>query len=261
MGLRTTCLMLSALILGAQHSFALGATGPDLSNNIRIASQVLRYDLQYRVYLPPGYESLSSLPVLYMTDGQHYASKLSVPVQMDRLIKSKKTKPAIAVFIDPRDPDKLSDNRRQQEFFCNTHYVRFITDELVREIDANYKTSSTAADRVILGLSFGGLNSACMGLLAYQTFTGIAMQSPALHPAPNIRGAYKDTDKLPLKIFLSSGNKNDNEVKTRAFKKILEAKGYPLKYIEVDGEHNWANWKPLIDDVLLYYFALDAREG
>lgn len=28
-----------------------------------------------------------------------------------------------------------------------------------------------------------------------------------------------------------------------------------MKYLEVPFEHNWGNWKPLLDDVLLYFFS------
>jgi len=34
-------------------------------------------------------------------------------------------------------------------------------------------------------------------------------------------------------------------------RKLLREKGYPLKYVEVPYGHNW---KPLIDDVLLYFY-------
>ena len=59
---------------------------------------------------------------------------------------------------------------------------------------------------------------------------------------------------LPLKIFLSTGSPNDNTKANRRFRTVLEEKGYPLKYIETQQGHNWDNWRPLIDDVLLYFY-------
>lgn len=37
-------------------------------------------------------------------------------------------------------------------------------------------------------------------------------------------------------------------------RKLLREKGYPLKYVEVPNGHNWDSWKPLFDDVLLYFY-------
>ena len=34
-----------------------------------------------------------------------------------------------------------------------------------------------------------------------------------------------------------------------------------MKFIEVDAGHNWRNWKPLIDDVLRYYFEQEKGRG
>lgn len=76
------------------------------------------------------------------------------------------------------------------------------------------------------------------------------MQSPATHPVRYIHQAYADSVQLPLRIFLSSGDRNDNEARTRAFRDVLQAKGYPMKYIEVPFAHNWQNWGRLLRPLL-----------
>jgi enterochelin esterase-like enzyme len=37
-------------------------------------------------------------------------------------------------------------------------------------------------------------------------------------------------------------------------KTILEAKGYPLQYKEVNEGHSWGNWRALIDEPLIWFF-------
>lgn len=226
-----------------------------LTDNQIITSTVLGYDLQYRVYLPGGHDSLKSVPVIYVTDGQWYIESGEMPALLDRLIEADEIRPVIAVFIDNRDPHRLSTNRRNSQFMCNTDYVRFFSDELIPHIDGAYNTQANRTDRVILGLSFGGLNSVCFGIHGHDSFEGIAIQSPAMRPVPSIYSSYEDSTKFPIKVFLSSGTYGDNEESTRRLKRILEAKGYEMKYLEVPFEHNWENWKPLLDDVLLYYFS------
>ena len=94
--------------------------------------------------------------------------------------------------------------------------------------------------------------------MGHETFFGIGMHSPANHPVPGLVPGlvpgYSKERTLPLKIFLSTGEPNDNTWANRKFRGVLREKGYPLKYIEVPEGHNWGNWKLLIDDVLLYFF-------
>ncbi len=246
-------LALAILALGASPAKSQGT----LTDNIRVTSQQLGYDLQYRLYLPAGHEDLSDLPVIYVVDGQWYIETGEMHLTLDELIAARRIAPVIAVFVDNRDPDNLRYNRRNGQFFCNEDYIRFFTDELIPTIDADLNTRSAADSRVILGLSFGGLNSACLGLHAHDAIRGIAMQSPAMHPVRYIFSAYEDSTRMPIDVFLSSGNARDNEARTRRLRDILQDKGYPLKYIEVPFGHDWDNWKPLLDDVLLHYFAID----
>ena len=153
----------------------------------------------------------------------------------------------------------LKNNRRNFEFFCNPLYAEFFTQELVPLIDSKYLTSKRSERRVILGLSFGALNSACFGILAPETFKNIGMLSPAMHPVPKIYEYYERVEKHDLNFFLSSGTIDDNLLKTRKFRNLLRKKGYSLKYKEVREGHDWGNWKPLLDDVLRYFFPADKR--
>jgi len=236
---------------------ALGANyilNGKLSDNRIISSEVLGYDLQYRVYTPANVDAQDNLPVIYLTDGQWYISEGGMHKVIDELISSGKIEPIVAVFVDNRDPHNLRDNRRNSQFLGNEKYVDFYRDELVKKIENDYPVSKQQEDRAIMGLSFGGLNATFFGAKASDTFHMLGIQSPALHPVNNIYTLYKEQPKLPLKIFLSTGSSNDTEVHARKLKKTLEGKGYDFEYIEVDEGHNWRNWEPLLDDTLIYFF-------
>lgn len=221
-----------------------------------IKSKYLGYDVRYKVYLPPGFEELKDLSVLYLTDGPSYADTAAgdMPRKIEHFIEKGKIRPLIAIFLDSRDPADLSVNRRNSQFFASDKYVDFITRELVKLVDQRYPTSGRREDRALMGLSFGGLNAAYFGIKAYETFGNIGMQSPALHPVPEIYKLYQKSEKAPVRIFLSTGTENDTEKSARALKSILEDKGYEMKYREVPEGHNWRNWNPLIDEALLYFF-------
>ena len=227
-----------------------------LSENIRIKSDVLGYDLQYRIYLPNNANTYEDLPTLYITDGQSYAKQGRMVSALDKGISEGKIKPVIAVFVDPRDPDNLGNNRRNEQFFCKKDYVDFFTTELVPLIDRTYPTSSLREDRVILGVSFGGFNAGCFGLMATPYFGGIAMNSPAHGEFVRyLKRQYEKFEKKNLKIYLSVGSNKDNRRPVRQLKKALDKKGYDLTYSQNFHGHNWDNWKPLLPEVLTTFFA------
>jgi len=106
-----------------------------------------------------------------------------------------------------------------------------------------------------MGLSFGATNAACFGLFGSDQFSGVAMQSPANHPLPELLPAFEKAPLLPLRIFLSTGKPDDNTMANRKFHRILEEKGYEMKYVEVRQGHDWKNWRPLLDDALRYMYS------
>ncbi len=225
-----------------------------------IHSEVLTYDLQYWVYTPAGYDTLRGLPVLYLSDGAWYKDTGNMPAVLDSLISEGLMEPIVAVFLDPRIPGYEHLSRRNAQYFCNADFIRFYKEELIPAIDAAYRTRAERSARSIAGLSFGGLNAACFGLYAHDFMEGIAMQSPATHPVEYIHQAYADSVRLPLRIFMSSGDRQDNEARTRAFRDILQGKEYPMKYIEVPFGHTWDNWGPLQDDLLLYFYGRESDD-
>ena len=105
-------------------------------------------------------------------------------------------------------------------------------------------------------MSLGELNAACFGLMASNKFAGNGMQSPANADHLKVLNRhYKDAQSQPLNFFISVGTKNDNKAAARKFHRTLEKKAYDINYIEVPFGHEWANWQPLIDDMLLTFFA------
>ena len=242
------------LLLYAGVSLADGV----VSDDIRISSDVLGYDLQYRVFTPDPTHAGGEMPVLFATDGQGYISQGRMPRVLNRLIGKGEIEPIIVVFVDPRDPDRLRNNRRNAQFLCNSDYLRFYSDELIPAIEAAYPVGRQRDDRAIMGLSFGATNAACFGITGAAHFSRLIMQSPANHPVPDLLPAYEQSPLLPLRIFLSTGKPNDNTAANRRFHKVLQDKGYDMQYVEVREGHNWGNWRPLLDDALLYMYATDA---
>ena len=231
--------------------------GGNVSDNYRISSEYLGYDVQYKIYAPKLYANLTNLPVIYVTDGHEYADAQlgSMVITLDNLIAQSVIPPVIAVFIDPRNPDNIGSNRRMTEYTGNLNFANFIAEELVTEIDANYKTSANASDRIILGTSLGGLNSAFIALEKPSVFGNIAMHSPALwYNNQSVLNRYNSADNISnLKFYISTGTINDTEEEASELKSILVAKEIDHYYIAVNEGHSWGNWRARIKDVLVYF--------
>jgi len=227
-----------------------------LGANQRISSVHLGYDLQYRIYRPPLVSADEKLPSLYVTDGQMYLHQGNFKAVLDGAIATGLIDPLLVVFLDSRNPDRLEENRRNSQFMCSTDFAKFFATELIPAISREQPVSLSRNDRVILGLSFGGLNSACFGLMLPDLFAGIAMQSPASGDHVDVvRKLYEEREAVPVKMFLSVGTKNDNRAAVKRFKRVLEDKGYDLTYTTVRQGHDWQNWGPLLDDVLVTFFS------
>ena len=251
-------ILLGIIIFFAESSFSTEndhLLGGNLSENIIIKSEILGYNLQYRVYTPEGINPDILLPAIYITDGEAYIKSGKLPALLDKEITANRIEPVIAVFVDARNPDKMSENRRDSQFICNENYAKFYASELLPAIEKSYPAIPNREARVIMGLSYGAYNAACFGLFLPDYFAGIAMQSPAKsYLVRRLTDIYKKGPKLPLKIFLSHGRKSDSTRENRNFKNALTEKGYDLTYKQSYQGHNWSNWKPLLDDVLLTFF-------
>jgi enterochelin esterase family protein len=229
----------------------------NLNDNIIISSQNLGYDVNYRVYRPMGYETLQDLPVIYLTDGPDFANPgMGAMVNvLDSLIADRLIKPVIAVFIDQRDP-LTSRNRREEELVPGSlaacPFCDFVALQLVPVIDANYQTNPSPDARLLIGFSLGGMFSADMGLVHPDMFHQIAILSPYIS-GEWIFDTYQEADRYPLKLFLGHGT-YDERASSLHLRDILEAKDYPLLYIETHEGHSYGNVRGLLDDMLIYFF-------
>jgi len=240
-----------ATIVLSLPTYAAGS----VSDNIKITSQILGYEIQFRAYIPEGTKKDDTLPVVFVSDGQWYLADGGMAAVLDDEIAAGRMKPVIAIFVDSGEPGNPRNNRRNDQFMCNPTYAQFYRDELIPTIEDAFPVSHDREDRLIMGLSFGGLNAACFGLMIPDSFAYIGMHSPASgEHLKLLSDMYGKQDTLPLRMFFSVGTKRDNTREARKFHKVLERKGYDVTYTEVPFGHDWDNWRPLIDDMLLTFF-------
>lgn len=233
-----------------------GVLSGKLSSHKFIDSKSLGYKIQYRVYTPSGYDVSQNLPVLYITDGQEYSDPQlgAVPTVLDNLIYLQKIKPALAVFVEPLNPTNEDENRRMDEMGMNEDFLSFFLEELIPEVESNYKVIASKENRVILGTSLGGLNSAYFAFSRPDIFGGAAIQAPAFWYKEGIYDLIRDAKDYPSSIYMSVGTIGDNTDDARLMRRLLKQEGIEFSYIEVNEGHSWGAWSAQIDDILLQFF-------
>ncbi len=226
-----------------------------LSEPFVLQSKHLGYAKRVQVYTPAGYDKLDDLPVLYVTDGQDFASDEmgALPALLDNLIAAGKIRPVMAVFVDPRMVD-TGDNRRGPELLTNPRFQWFLTRELIPWIDARYRSDATAAGRAIAGVSLGGLQATYTAMRQPEFFGMAAALSPYYAAKPAVLAEVEKAAAVPVRFFVSQGTYDLDLANTRRLKRVLSAKGNPYRYLETTDGHSWGNWRNVLDDMLLYFF-------
>lgn len=144
-----------------------------------INSEILKQNWKYKLYLPNGYDEKSEekYPVLYMLHGlgensSSILEKSNTKDVLDKIMKGKEKK-MLVVFVDGLNP-----------FFIDSDYDKkmesALKDELIKEIDQNYKTEANKNSRAIGGISVGGYAAAGLSLRNPDLFTKTLLISPTL---------------------------------------------------------------------------------
>ena len=203
-----------------------------------------------QVYLPPGYNSTSTLyPSLYIHDGPDYINLGSMANILDNLIEAKKIQPLICVYVPPGS-DRAGEYRTSKI----TQFTNLMIKELVPRIDSAYRTDARAEKRGTMGSSDGGHIALYMAVNYSDTFVLVGGQSSTITDL--FRTPIQSGPKVPVKFYLDVGTYdivNSSFVfltLNRDFRDLLISKGYDVTYAEYHEGHSWGNWRAHIDDIL-----------
>lgn len=229
-----------------------------LKKDLLFNSKTLGYQITYSVYIPYGIDPKGKYPVLYVTDGYEYMLPElgNIVTVLDNLLADKKIQPVIAILIDHREPINRSNNRRMQELNMSEKYLQFIADEFIPAVESNLPIHHDAAHRAILGASMGGLAAAYIAFTRPDLFAMAGIQSPAFWSRPQIYTVCDNPNSQKIKVSMTSGLINDSSDGSRKMKEILQNNACVYNYRETPEGHSWGNWRNLIDDILVDFFAL-----
>ncbi len=222
---------------------------PDLEHGTILTttfhSEILNNTRTVRIYLPPDYSySGQYYPAIYVHDGGEYLSLASMDNVLDYCIAHDFCQPVIAVFIDPVN--------RNEEYWLNDDFRRFMVEEMVPYIDGQYHTHADPEHRATMGASLGGVTSIYLAYENPETFGLAGGQSSALWINDDqMIQAIENGPAVPVKFYLDCGTfETSNLEDNRRLSEALAAQNYFYLYNEYHDGHSWGNWRGHIDNIL-----------
>jgi enterochelin esterase-like enzyme len=252
-------------------------------------SQALNEDRSYLIYLPPSYEdSGESYPTLYLLHGMSQGPSWWTEVARvgriaTSMIASGKIRPLIIVMPNGNRVERdvsttsLYDNGcetgldpvarvlkaigdrlnglRIYKVSCDGDFERYIARDVVREIDASYRTSG---ERYIGGFSIGGRGAVQLAFGNNGIFDG------AFGLSGNydfLRGELRRgaIDAEGVELFLASGDKDQRglygKLNTYLFHRDLAKHGIEHMYCTYEGTHSDLAWVSAMPQALEYLLA------
>jgi enterochelin esterase-like enzyme len=249
-------------------------------------SQALGRKWAYTVYLPDGYESSSlRYPVLYLLhgNGQSLTSwSVSGRIQQtaDDLIASGQIPPTLIVMPDAGTTWYVDRKEKMESAFIN---------DLLPDVEAQFRTVAARNGRVIGGLSMGGYGSLRFALKYPEKFAAAALLSPAIYDpeppesssarrvgvfgSPNYDGeVWKQLNypslidgyfakKQLVPMYIVSGDDDEFVIEPEAMKlySLLRSRRHPAELRIVQGGHDWNVWSTTIGEAMEYMYRFVTR--
>lgn len=222
----------------------------------------------YWVYVPAQYQASKPAAVLVVQDGGGWVNetgRFRAPIVLDNLIHQGQIPVTIGVFVNPGvlpalTPDGQDRFNRSFEYDAMTdRYARFLVEDLLPAVGANYNLSADPNDRAIAGSSSGA--SAAL-IAAWHRPDQFSRVVSFIGSFTNLRGAQtlssliRKTEPKPLRIFLQDG-RNDQSIYAgswfRANEDIdmaLTYAGYDHTFVIGNEAHNAVHGSAILPEAL-----------
>ncbi|MGW6738246.1 alpha/beta hydrolase [Streptomyces sp. NPDC055013] len=236
-----------------------------------LASEFLGDERRIWVSMPPGeFSDESALPVVIHLDG---TPDHSAPSVRDALVRAGLVRPCVVVLVGQPAP------QRAKELLCNPAFSRMLVQELLPWLHDRYPLSRDPGDVALAGESFGGLCAGWTALHHPTTFGNAILQSPSCGyhpdlrwgtgagellrrtPVPTLIADFLAADTASVRIFHDVGELESSNTHSRWLDHVLTGKGYDTLYREFAGGHDYAWWRGILADALLWCFPLTSGEG
>lgn len=213
----------------------------------------------YYVYTPPGYDPAArkTYPVLYLLhgfsdDASGWTAVGRANVILDNLIAQGQAKPMIVVM--PLGYGTTEFVRMGWEAWAHAemrdrnfeNFREILLNEIMPQVEAEYRIKKDRNARAIAGLSMGGAESLLTGLNNLDKFSWIGAFSSGGIPLdfqtdfPSLNA--KANQRLHL-LWIACGTEDQLITLNRSLREFLNTKEVHATEIETPGTHTWMLWR------------------
>jgi enterochelin esterase family protein len=227
-----------------------------------LPSRALRRDARVTLYLPARFRRTASYPLLVVHDGGDFLQYASMKTVLDNLIHRLDVAQTVVAFTHPGE--------RLEEYPDSAAHARFLTDELLPELESSLPLAGQRAGRCLLGSSFGAVASLSAAYRYPETYGSLVLMSgsfvftdigddhgegPVFDPIVRFMNAYRaQPRRVADRVFLSCGVYEDLIVHNRSMVHVFEGTGMQVRYVEARDGHSWENWRDRLRDALSWIY-------
>jgi len=227
-----------------------------------VTSAALGKERTLRVFVPPGYNELSSHRIVYCQDGEECFNFGRIATTATKLILDEGVEPFLVVGVDVDLPHRTEEYAPDGARF--EAYSAFFLREMMPYVESRYAVRTGPGDRVLVGDSLGGTVSLHLSLQVPDLIQKVIALSGAFL-APSFAAVSAAEDLAWLRLYQLIGTE-ETAVETsrgtfdfleanRRFRPLLEARDADVHYVEKAGKHLWGFWQQELPDALRWALA------
>jgi enterochelin esterase-like enzyme len=232
-------------------------------------SAALNVEERYLIYLPPGYRTDGQLyPVLYMLHGvaarRDEWLEYGLLNSADQMITSGEIPPMIVVL--PQGDRSYWVNHPNG----GPNWGDYLVRDLVRHIDASYRTRADKVHRALGGMSMGAWGALYQGFMHPDIFGTIGAHAPSLRagtdPEVSFLGNGENFSTFDpvllastagsietLQVYLDAGQYDPWLERDLDLKARLEKRNVSVEWHQFPGQHGGSYWHDHVTEYLRFY--------
>ena len=238
------------------------AARPGILIELAAPSRALRRDVPVTIYVPARFRSTARYPLLVVHDGPEYLQYAAAKTVLDNLIHRLDVAETIVAFVPPGD--------RLVEYANSAAHARFLTTELVPQLESTLPLIGTPPARALMGASFGAVASLSTAYRHRDFYGSLLLQSgsfvftdigfdhgggPAFEPVVRFINRFRAAPRrVADRIFMSCGIYEPLIVPNRSMAHTFEAAGMEVRYVEARDGHSWENWRDRLREGLSWIY-------
>jgi enterochelin esterase-like enzyme len=231
---------------------------PGELTELLVQSPALQRDCRVTLYLPAQFRRDAAYPLLVVHDGGEFLQYAAAGVVLDNLIHRGQIAPTIAAFLHPKD--------RLVEYANSPTHARFLTEELLPQLETEFPLLPDRSGRVLFGASFGAVAALSTAYASPRSYGSLVLMSgsfvfaepgtdhgggPVFDPVVQFVNRYRDQPvRVADRLFVSCGLFEPLIIPNRSIVPIFESAGMRVRYVEARDGHTWENWRDRLYDAL-----------